>query len=70
MAERLRVTIELHRATLEAFARFLDRAHGGVIESLATTADDAEAMHYAASLVRGQLELQGIAAPKAGQGRA
>ncbi len=71
MAERLRVTIELHRPTLEAFARFLDLAHGSVFDGLADTADEAEAMHHAASLVRGQIALQGVAVETwAGQGRA
>ena len=61
--DRLRLNLELAPATAEAFARFLDLAHGSFIELLADSADDAEAMHHAASLVRGQIALQGVAVP-------
>ncbi len=71
MAERLRVTIELHRPTLDAFALFLQRSHPGHVVILADSEEEHEAMCYAVTLVRGQLERQGIAAPEAaGQGRA
>lgn len=71
MAATVRLELELAPATAEAFALLLGRLHGSFCELLANTGDEAEAMHHAASLVRGQIALQGMKPDtRAGQGKA
>lgn len=52
--------LELAPATAESFALLLERTHRSFCTLLANSANEVEAMHYTASLVRRQRTLQGL----------